>query len=409
MIDSQVPLLARQPILDKHQKTVGYELLSRPVPNATPDWQDSHGDQATSEVIINAFNDLGIENVTGGLPAFVNFTQYWLENPPILGCKYVVAELLEHLELTDTQADHIRNLRDQWFQIALDDFTGGTIPATILELVDIIKVDLMALDNIEQLRDIMASNQRPGLKWLAEKVETREEFEFCTQSGCDLFQGFFFAKPDVMYGKKIPDNKLTVLKLLRVLNNPDSEVDELTRVIQADPQISSRILQMVNAPTFAPASEITSISRAVMTMGLDRLKSWSNMLALGQLDDKPVALQEQAVTRACLARQLAELWPDMDKETAFTVGLFSLLDAFVDVPLKVLCEKLHLPAMISEALLNNSGELGEMLNVITRLEQADWSSLDWAALEQRGLSSQEVSLAYYDALIDARDLISSQQ
>ena len=407
MSESQVPLLARQPILDKDQTIVGYELLSRPVPAATLEWQQSHGDTATSEVITGAFSDLGIEEVTGGLPAYINFTQYWLENPPALGNNLIVAELLEHLDVSNQQLQHVNKLRQMNFKVALDDYTGAPISDDMLDLIDIIKVDLMALTDINELTAMIQRYQRPGLKWLAEKVETREEFEFCKQAGCELFQGFFFARPHVMYGKKLPDNKISVLKLLKVLNNPEAEVDDITLVIQADPQLSFKLLQIVNSASFARSTEVTSINRAVMTLGFDRLKSWSNMLALGQLDDKPRALQEQAVTRACLARQLAEHWQGIDLETAFTIGLFSLLDAFVDIPIKVLCEKLKLAPEFYSALVEHQGPLGELLELIGKLEQANWSDVDWSKLEAHGLNSQEVSLAYFEALTDARTMINS--
>ncbi|WP_221794754.1 EAL and HDOD domain-containing protein [Oceanobacter mangrovi] len=405
MTNFSAPLLARQPILNKNQEIVGYELLSRPVPAATEAWQASHGDSATSEVITGAFGDLGIEEVTGGLPAFINFTRFWLENPPMICGQQVVAEILEHLELTTDLIPHLQKLKKLQFRVALDDYTGAVIPPELLDHIDIIKVDILALDNPQKMTDLIQQYQRPGLSWLAEKVETQEDFEACLAAGFELFQGYFFARPHTLYGKKISDNKLSVLKLLRVLNNPDSEVDDVTRVIQADPQLSFRLLQIVNSASMGCPTEVTSINRAIMIIGFDRLRSWSNLLALGQLNDKPRALQEQAVARACLARQLAAHWKNTDKETAFTIGLLSLLDAFVDLPMPLLCQKLKLPDAFTKALTERSGELGALLKVILKLEQADWSTLNWAALEQRGLSSQDVSLAYLEALTDARDLI----
>ncbi|WP_369857725.1 EAL and HDOD domain-containing protein [Candidatus Thalassolituus haligoni] len=405
MSEVTVPLLARQPILDQQQNIVGYELLSRPIPNATTAWQDAYGDQATSEVIMGAYNEIGIDRVTGGLPAFINFTRYWLENPPSLSPGTVVAELLEHLDLDEALIHHVKQLHRLKYQVALDDYRGTPIPLELLDYLHIIKIDVLDLPVDTNLKTLIQRYHRPGLRWLAEKVETREMFDACLEAGCELFQGYFFSKPLIMYGRRIPDNKLSVLKLLKVLNNPEVEVDDIHRVLQADPQLSFKMLQMVNSAYLGCTTEVTSINRAIVILGFDRIRAWSNLLALGRLNDKPNALQEQAVIRACLARRLAGHWPGIDQETAFTLGLFSLLDAFVDIPLKHLCEKLNLSDSLKNALMRRAGGLGQLLTLVQKLEQAEWDDLDWYALEQIGLQADVISSAYVDALNDARELV----
>lgn len=406
MSEEFTPLLARQPILDSNLNVVGYELLCRPVPSASAEWQDNFGDRATSEVIIGAFNDLGIEFVTGGLPAYINFTRYWLENPPLLGPSPVVAEVLEHIEIDDALIRSVRKLRKLKYQIALDDYLCDPLPQALLDQLDIIKLDLRLMNDMEKIRQTILRYQRPGLRWLAEKVETMEEFEACKAAGCNLFQGYFYARPNIMYGRRMPDNKLSVLKLLKVLNQPDAEVDEVTRILQSDPQLSFKLLQMVNSAYIGCAKEVTSIPRAIMIIGFDRIRAWANIIALGRLNDKPSVLREQAVARASLGLFLARAWPRVDPETAFTLGLFSLLDAFVDIPIDYLCDRLNLTDDLKRALVHREGDEGELLNLVIRMEQGDWQAINTSTLNNPGIQDEWLANTYALAIRHARELIS---
>ena len=409
MNDEYTPLLARQPILDRAMKVVGYELLCRPIPNASQEWQDNFGDRATSEVIIGAYNELGIEVVTAGLPAYINFTRYWIENPPLLGQSPIVAEILEHIDIDDELIRLVKRLRKLKYQVALDDYAGQPLPEKLLEQLDIIKVDILALDSLDQLQSIIERYQRPGLRWLAEKVETMADFEACVAMGCDLFQGYFYSRPNILYGRRVPDNKMAVLRLLKVLNNPDADLDEATRILQSDPQLSFKLLQMVNSAYVGCATEVSSIPRAIMIIGFDRIRSWSNIIALGRLDDKPGILREQAVMRACLARELAMHWRSISPEDAFTMGLFSLLDAFADMPIGHLCNKMYLAPDLTAALTTGSGEMGELLQTVIIMERGDWPSLPWAPIQQQGIDVAQLGQCYQNALQEARELLSVLQ
>ncbi|MCY0966572.1 EAL and HDOD domain-containing protein [Parathalassolituus penaei] len=409
MNDEYTPLLARQPILDRAMKVVGYELLCRPIPNASQEWQDNFGDRATSEVIIGAYNELGIEVVTGGLPAYINFTRYWIANPPLLGPSPIVAEILEHIDIDEELIKLVKRLRKLKYMVALDDYTGQPLPEKLLQHLDIIKVDMLAIDGAEQLREIIQQYQRPGLRWLAEKVETMADFEACLAAGCDLFQGYFYSKPNILYGRRIPDNKIAVLRLLKVLNNPDADIDEATRILQSDPQLSFKLLQMVNSAYVGCANEVSSIPRAIMIVGFDRIRSWSNIIALGRLDDKPGILREQAVMRACLARELAPVWKKILPEDAFTMGLFSLLDAFVDIPIGHLCNKMYLASDLTAALTTGSGEMGGLLQAVLSMERGDWLQLDWQSITSKGIDVESLGKCYQRALKEARELLSVLQ
>ncbi|WP_430462275.1 EAL and HDOD domain-containing protein [Thalassolituus sp. LLYu03] len=408
MSTQDTPLLARQPILDTHQTVVGYELLCRPAPEDTLTWQVSHGDRATSEVMISAFNDLGIDEVTGGLPAFVNFTEHWLQNPPILPATNLVAEVLEHIHPTDANLKALRTLRKLGYRIALDDYQGEIIHEPLLPLVDIIKVDIRRLGNLDSLPGLISRYQRDGLTWLAEKVETQEEFKICRDAGCELFQGYFFSRPANVYGKRLPDNQLAVLQLIRLLNDPDAEFDDIASALQSDPQLSYKLLRIVNSAAVGCAREVTSIHRAIVIVGLSRLKAWANLISLGKLSDKPPVLREQAVVRAYLCQALTFAWPHLDDDTAFTIGLFSLLDAFLDFPLDAICERLSMPEPLTLALTRQEGDYGFILKTVIAMEQADWDSIDWNVLAGMGVTPADLEFQYLKALHITRELLRSE-
>ncbi len=401
------PLLARQPIVDINLNVVGYELLCRPLPEDTLAWQNKHGDRATSEVLISAFNDIGIDLVTGGLPAFINFTSHWLHNPPIMPANSLVAELLEYIPASEENLTALRKLKKLRYRIALDDYQGDEAQAALFPLIDIVKVDIRRLPDIRQLPALIDKYKHHNLQWLAEKVETREEHRLCWDAGCTLFQGYFFSHPDNVYGKRLPDNQMAVLQLLQILNDPDSKIEDVSTILQTDPQLSYKLLQMVNSAAVGFARKITSISRAIIIVGLDRLRAWSNLIALGRLQKKPAVLREQAVVRALLCKALVFAWPNLDDETAFTLGLFSLLDAFLDQPLEEICQRLRLPADLTSALTDHSGDYGFILAMTIYMEQGRWESIDWNVLQGLGISPAQIEWHYLNALQTANTLMQS--
>ena len=403
----ELPLLARQPILNRRQQVVGYELLCRPVPQDTREWQDDHGDHATSEVLISAFNDIGIDLVTGGLPAYINFTRHWLHHPPMLPANSLVAELLEYINPDADNLQALQRLRKLGYRIALDDYQGDDAQTVLFPHLDIIKVDIRRLPDLNQLPGLIEKHRPFKLQWLAEKVETRDEFEFCLNAGCDLFQGYFFSHPANVYGKRLPDSQLAVVQLLQVLNDSEASIDDVTNVLQTDPQLSYKLLKVVNSAAVGCAREVTSIRHAIMIVGLDRLRAWSNLIALGKLHNKPDVLREQALVRGMLSKALVFSWPGLDEETAFTLGLFSLLDAFLDRPLADVCERLRMPAPLTQALLHHAGDYGLILGTTIAMEQGNWESINWPLLQGIGINPSQLEQHYLNALQASRELLLS--
>ncbi|MGB1091106.1 MAG: EAL and HDOD domain-containing protein [Oceanobacter sp.] len=352
-----------------------------------------------------AFNDLGIEIVTGGLPAFVNFTRYWLESPPVLGHNLIVAEILEHLEHDETLLQCVKKLKKDKFRVALDDYTGQPLSDALLDLLDIIKVDLPFIESLEEISSRIQEYQRPNLKWLAEKVETQEQFEACKEAGFHLFQGYFYAKPNELYGRRQSDNQITVMSLLSLLADPEVEVDAITDLLQSDPELSFKLIKFANSAYPLQHSEITSIHKAIVAIGIQRIKAWSNVLALGRLDNKPAILRQQALVRAEFSRSLALLWKKVDPEQAFTVGLFSMLDAFFDISLEELCKQMKLAKDMQSALIEREGELGNILAIAEAMEKGDWKGIPWPLLESKNIDTNQFPALHKDAIESANMLL----
>ena len=391
-------LLARQPILNRNLKIVGYELLCRPAADDNIHWQQTEGDAATSEVLIAAFNEIGIHEVTNGLPAYINFTEYWLHHPPLLSTRLVVAEVLETIAANAANLQAIRNLAQKGYKIALDDYIGNPDQDAFFPYLNIVKVDIRQLAKLTDLAAIIQRQKKFALTWLAEKVETLEEFEYCKSVGCTLFQGFFFSRPTNVYGKRLPDSQHAVLQLLQLLNNQDATFEDIANVVKTDPQLSYKVLKVVNSAAYGMPRAVNSIQQALMLLGLERLRAWSNVMALGRLNQKSDALREHVIVRAHLCQFLAQAWGGLDKDMAFTLGLLSLLPSFLDTSFEMICQELNLSDTMTAALLHHQGDYGTLLLTAMAMEQAQWDQIDWPLLVQRGIKPALLKPLYLDAL-----------
>ncbi len=391
-------LLARQPIYDKERNIVGYELLfrdpetfSRQNPQAAFD-----GNRATSSVLLNLFTESDLNSVTGGLPAYINFTEELIHTPPLIDADALVIEILEDIPVTDRLVESLKSLKKNGYTLALDDFAMGAQYEAILPLIDIVKLELPALDDAS-LAQALTSLRKYPLKLLAEKVETPEQFKRCVELGCDLFQGYFLSKPEDVKGRKLATSKLAVIQLISEIQNPEVDIPGLTRVIMKDPALSFKLLKLVNSAAFRRSREIESIQMAVALLGLDRVKSWASLLALSKIDDKPQALHMLALVRALMSEKLAEFIAPQLSDRFYTVGLLSCLDAFFDQALAEIVQGISLDQTTREALLDHSGPAGLALSTTLLFEQCLWHKIDWAALAKYQLTAKHLNDIYLEA------------
>jgi EAL and modified HD-GYP domain-containing signal transduction protein len=387
-------LLARQPIYDRNKTLHGYELLFR---NSVQNKAEiTCNDVATSSVLLNAFTETDFEEVTNNLPAFVNFSAELLEQPPFFDPENVVIEILEDVDINKKIIERILQLRKKGYVIALDDYALEPKYKPLLPHIDIVKVDLPATPP-NKLQQVVSYLRQFKLTLLAEKVETPEEFKLCHELGFDLFQGYFLARPEIVKGRKMETSELSVLHLIAEVQNPDTDIEKLVEVISRDPMLSFKLLKLVNSAAFRRSKEIESIKNAVLVLGLNRVKGWASLLALSKLSNKPEALQETAFIRALACEKIAERLSPNLRDSFYTVGLLSSLDAFFNQPLETILKELPIDDTLKKALTQHEGLPGLALNTTLNFEQSKLDSIDWDKLASMNLTPSDINSIYYQA------------
>ncbi|MCP1673156.1 EAL and modified HD-GYP domain-containing signal transduction protein [Natronocella acetinitrilica] len=391
--------IARQPIFARDLSVFGYELLFREA-GASEEAQFINGDQATSQVILNAFTVVGLDQLVGRRRAFINLTREFLVGAIKLPfpAERVVLELLEDLPAERALLDAVQQFRDQGYMVSLDDYTGGTSQQPFLSQVDIVKVDVAQLD-VLRLRSLVESLKRYGVELLAQKVETQEMFELCRDAGFDYFQGFFLSRPRTIRGSSIPTNRLPTLNLMAKLYQPEVDLRDLEQIISSDVSLSYKLLRYMNSAFFPIQRRIDSIHQAVVYLGVRELQSWASLLAMASVTDKPSELMTTLMVRARMCQKLAERLGYASGNTYFTVGLFSGLDALMDAQLEEVLMALPLSDEVIAALLRHEGRPGRVLECVLHYELGDW---DW--IESAGYNPAVVIQSYLDSIDWAREI-----
>ncbi len=380
--------VARQPIFDAAREVVAYELLFRD--GIANTFSASDGTEATRQVMLNTFVLFGLQRLTAGRPAFINFTKAALSSelvtlfPP----HAVVVEVLEDVFPDDVVIARLQGLREKGYAVALDDVASLDNLDAMLDQTDIVKVDYRLTSPERRAAIAVALRDRP-VRLLAEKVETYEDFEFGVEHGYALFQGYFFAKPEVMRRKDVAGNRAQYLRLLRELQQPQMSFDDVDRIIRQDLALTYRLLKYINSSFFALRSEIRSVRHALTLLGERDIKRWATLAALSVVaEGKPAELVEIGLFRAkfceSLRPLLAERIPD---DELFLMGLFSILDACVDVPLEEALREVAVPARVKAALMGMPGELRTVLEVVTAFERGDWEIVT-SVCRDRSLDSE---------------------
>ena len=395
--------VARQPIYDKNNKLMGYELLYRGGDTDVAEFSD--GKVASSEVILNSFMNIGLDSLVGSAKAFINIPEELVINESFTPMfeNQTVLEVLEDIKPTIAVVAGVKRLKEQGYEIALDDFKYTEEYDGLLALADYIKIDIVELSKeeiLEQLKYI----EKFKLKLVAEKIETQEMYVFCQELGFDYFQGFYFCKPQLVKKKNIPSNKLVVLNILNKLENPDYDLDEVEKILALDAVLTFKLLRYVNSAAFAQRKEIESIRDAIILVGGQTIKKWATLILMTHLaEGKPEALFVTALVRARMCELIADN-RGINSEQLFTIGLFSLIDALMDIPMVDLLDELALSTSVKLALLDYEGESGEILKNVVDYEVGAWNDM----LEQ-GVDAKAYFSCYMTAIKWADSTIESLQ
>ena len=385
------PLFARQPIFDAQLNVVAHELLFRGVATT--------GESATAEVLLSALDQSIFDVHGGGLPVFVNFPAQRLLHMPLLDKSKLVVEILEDVEVTQDLVSAVKALHDEGYRIALDDYIHTPEFEPLLDVADIIKLDVLAVCG-DELDDLALTLRKPGRQLLAEKVENHAVYEQCQLLGMDFYQGFFFAKPNIVHGAVVSADQGAVLNLLIALQDPDITPDQLEVIVLSDAVLTYRIIKLVNSAHYRRAHEITSVAAAITMLGLRQISAFASLFSLSTLDEKPTELNLYTAMRADLCQRigLAHNLP-YAPENLFVLGVLSCTEAYFDQSMLTLTANLPISGELKEALCSREGCLGALLDIAQNYQEGNWSGNNWEHLGQYSFKAEAADAAYQESLI----------
>jgi len=387
-------MLARQPIFDTQQKTYAYELLYR------GEAADIGDDAMTATVLSNTLNRFGVHKMIQDKSLFINLSRSFLlsDFPDILPQGSSVLEILEDVPADQEVIAAIQHWKEKGFTVAIDDFIGITSEhMKLLPYVDIVKIDL--IDCIEPLDVVVQELRKFPVKLLAEKVETYEEYELCKKLGFDYFQGYFFSKPTVIINSHaLETNKSQLLHLLSKILEAESPA-ELETDIAHDLTLSYKLLCYINSASVGLKKNVESIAHALTLLGLKNLRTWVSMMLMSALSSsKPDALLALSFARGRFLEQLAVAkHHEQHSSDYFILGMFSLLDAFLDQDIKQAVESVSLPELVHDGLLHKDSLAGKNLQLIQALELGDWEQAD-ALCHTINIGHEQIMACYTEAI-----------
>jgi c-di-GMP phosphodiesterase len=380
----QSAFIARQPIFNRKLEVVGYELLFRGRGYAGDGSSDSPH-RATATVVLNSFTELELNRIVGRKRAWINVTREFI----LEGLAQAIPadrgglEVAEDEDFDDELLAGLRDLKERGYRLALDGFGSREHPDEVLELFDIVKLDVCDL-GAERLAEQVERLRPHRCQILAKRVATPPEQEACVDAGCDLFQGYFFCQPAVVATRSITANRLALLQVVAALQRPDVELSDLEQLVARDVALSFRMLRYVNSAYFGLRGDVRSIGQALALLGVENARRWATLSVLASVDDKPTELTLTALTRARFCELAGGQLEIASPSELFTLGLFSVIDALMDVPMQEAVASLPLADDMRDALIHRSGPMGELLET--------------AAARETGEAAGNATLAHADEL-----------
>jgi c-di-GMP-related signal transduction protein len=384
--------LGRQPIVDEKSRLCGYELLFR---EGEANHFSGDPERATREVVDYWLMLMPEPDQT---LAFVNCTRAALIEGvvTILPPASTVLEILEDIEPDPALLSACRALRKQGYRFALDDFTPVPSRAPLLELADYVKIDYLGT-NVKARHEIVAMMAGSWALRIAEKIESEEEMRQAHGEGCMLFQGYFFARPVLLSSTRVPQNRLVYLRLLAALQQVPSDLDEVDSLVSSDATLCYRILRLANSAMQGRFATVSSVRDALLVVGDDALRRMVTVALAGVLSGhRPPALVSMALARARFCERLA---PRLSQgpEQLYLLGILSLLDALLEMPMHRILKTLPLTCEMKAALIGEPGSLASALELVRSLEICDWRRCE-GLRTSFGLSESEVACMYVESL-----------
>ena len=358
--------LARQAIFDRSNNVIAYELLFR---NGYENVYNSvDGNKATLNVIANSFYELNFKRVTDNKRAFINFTEELIKDEiaTILPFKDVVIEILEDVEPTDEIISACKRLKEQGFTLALDDFVFDKKYNKLIKLIDIIKVDFLITKGYDRKKifDLLKINNK--IEFLAEKVESIEEYNEAMYFGYTYFQGYYFSKPIILSDKSVHNNENIALKILKLVNNKDFNFSDLESLILKDVGLSYKLTKLIKSSAYGAKNKDNSIKYAITFLGEKEIVKWLYVVILNDLKgNKPNELLKVSLQRAKFCELICNMSIYKEKTfLAYMTGLFSVMDAILNCSMESVVNDIYLPDEVKDGLIGEENTLNIILKVV---------------------------------------------
>ncbi len=396
---SALRYLARQPILDQRGRVHGYELLFRSGPEMA---FRGDGNHATRTMIDNTII-FGLERLARGLPGFVNCTADVLTQGQVgvLPPSMTVLEILECIEPTPAIVESCSRLRSMGFRLALDDFSWAPAWQPLINLASYVKVDFLK-SSIEERRAIIERLRPFSPALIAEKVETRQDYESACAEGFTLFQGYYFCAPSLVQERTVPANKLFQFELLQVLHDDPLDIAKVSELLKRDASLTYRLLRLVNSPACAVRQEVCSIRSALLAVGDDLFRRIATLAIASELNaGQPSELLRTAFIRARFC-ELAAACCQLDPAEQYLAGIFSLLPAMLHVSMEGLLPSLPLRQPLREALLGKANRERALLQWIEAEERGEWATCANVS-KDNGLNLEDLNACYTKAVVWAEE------
>lgn len=364
--------VGRQPIYKEGVDVFAYELFSRNTELRKDAF--ANGDTVTAEALLHECIGVGLGDVAGKRPAFVDASREFLLNDYawFLPKEGVVLQVAGDAKPDDAVIKAVSQLKSAGYSIALKDFVYRDETRPLAQTANIVKVNVRT-DNRDLLAKQLDQVRSLGVKVLAQGVETQEDYLAAKALGSDYFEGYFFCKPNVRENRPIPHNRMSTLQLLATLQTPDVTLEQLERALGQDLAMSHRILRYVNSPMNPSLRNVNSIRHAISLVGTNLIQQWAGVIWLDSIEEKPRELMVMAAIRAHMCQQLGVAMGCENIDQFFTAGLLSLLDALIDRPMESILEELPLIDSVKQALLTRSGVMGDAIKCVEAYERCDWA------------------------------------
>ena len=390
--------IARQPIFDSKENIYGYELLFRS--GLENFFSCENPEHATSSVIVDSFLLFGIETLTAGNYAFLNFTDDLIlkKFATLLPNQQVVIEILETVNPSPEMISACKDLKNRGYKLALDDFEYHPNLDPLVKIADLIKIDIQKTP-LEEWKERAKKFDGQNIPFVAEKVETREQFRMAQELGFEYFQGFFFGLPETFSTQEIHGSKLNYIQLMKEINEENPNFDHIEDIVKREPMICYKLFRYLNSPIFAFSREIQSIHHALVLLGLNEVRKWISVVSLAAVGvDKPSALMTSLIVRAKYCEMLATLMGKKELELdLFLMGLLSMIDTVLESPLSKILEQVSTSDSVKSALLNGEGPLKPVFDLLIATEKGNWSHISENA-SLLAIPEDSLAMTYLEAI-----------